>query len=298
MDPLVTAAGAIRTRRHRNEDLARSEREFETLPWWGLMGRFVLSREIESLRYQVEVLDDDIDDEKVRRLAEIFAEELWKEVALSVVPEKNPFGPAAQGQFRQILAQALKELPDLAIDISTRPFHLIDLPEVDALVTDSFIESNTLRNMAERQAVAASTDYIHEYARDYEGRPKLTVQHRASGLRARFTVTGRGMGEVYSKPYDIESIDPEWSDEEQEDWKTYAGLGIGAGIYAEAHRLEPGFRWSAGLLSPYAVPLRRRLHVADPYIWAGPCDWCDVNLPAQGIHHWMNAVPSSFAGHP
>jgi hypothetical protein len=169
---------------------------------------------------------------------------------------------------------------------------LADLHDVAELLTETFIESSARKTIASRRAVAASTEYVYKRADD-GGRPTLTIQHRASGLRARFTITSPGLGVVYSKPYDIDSIDPEkpgklvW-------WDSYVGLGIGKGIYSEAHRLAPEVRWQTSTLSDHSRALRKKLHAEDPYVWAGHCGWCDVNLPVS----WKEAPQSSFSGHP
>jgi len=96
MDPLQTVAEAIHRRPRCEEELAKVERQFEALEWWDLPGRFLLPGEIRDLRKELQDLNAAVNDEKILRLAQFFAEELWKEAAQAVVPEKNLFGPATQ----------------------------------------------------------------------------------------------------------------------------------------------------------------------------------------------------------
>jgi hypothetical protein len=290
MDPLATVAGAIFTRRHRKEDLARKEREFETTERWELLGRFFLPREIKALRKELADLNDIIDDEQVLRLAEIYAAELWKNAARSVVPDKNAFGTAAQNRFRPILAKAMKERPDFHLYFGPVRYWLVGLPEVDALVTEEFIDRNTRRIMAERGRVAASTAFLSRVNHTSQG-VQLVLQHVESALRAEFTLDGSGFGEVMSNSEHIVSLDSAKPGEA--DWDAYAGLGIGQRLYERAQLLYPGIRWRTRSPSIFAESLRRRLHAQDPYHWEGSCEWCDGNLPLG----WEKSTTSSFAGH-
>lgn len=291
MDPLRTVARAIFRRRQLTDDLARAEKAFETIKWWNLVGRISLSCEISERRKELEVLNETIGDRQVLRLAEIYAEELWREAARSVVPDKNPFGPAAQTKFSTILRQARQERPDLCLWFDQARYWLIGLPEVDALVTDAFTTQNTQRIMAELSEVATSTTFLHRETRT-EKEVRVVIQHVESGLRAEFTVEDSGFGEVMSKSGHIMSLDAEKPGDA--DHRTYAGLGIGRRLYRHAQAKYPGIRWRAGSLSVYAEALRSRLHAQDPYHWEGPCTWCGDNLPLG----WKKSTPSSFAGHP
>jgi len=127
-----------------------------------------------------------------------------------------------------------------------------------------------------------------------DGDPMVVLQHAASGLRGRFAVDPvDGLGDVFSKPYDIPSINPDNPHDDGNRWELYAGLGIGRRLYLAAAELHPHIRWRAGIQSPYAVPLRTRLHNADPYHWAGHCAWCSERRII-----WREAGPAEFSEHP
>jgi hypothetical protein len=127
-----------------------------------------------------------------------------------------------------------------------------------------------------------------------EGNPMTVLQHAASGLRGRFAVDPfDGFGDVFSKPYDIPSINPDNPHDDGNRWELYAGLGIGRRLYLAAAELHPHIRWRAGIQSPYAAPLRTRLHDADPYHWGASCTWCNERRII-----WREADPTELAEHP
>lgn len=108
------------------------------------------------------------------------------------------------------------------------------------------------------------------FVRDHPGVRELVVQHKASGLRAAFYHGGDGAGRVMSKPYSINSIDPERVESEQDrgsSWETYAGLGIGLKLYARAAEVLPEVRWADKSISPTGKAVRRKLHALDPWRW-------------------------------
>lgn len=292
MDPLESTARAIRARTNRAKELADRERDLKATPWWDIPERLSLRSSIAVLHKELDECTTKITVENLQQLAEFASAYLWAEAAKIVIPGKNPFGPAVHDHFDQILQMSLKNLVELQLPVSQWPIPLADLPEVAALLTPTFIESSAQRITEARRVVAESTEYLYKRAND-GGKPTLTIQHKASGLRARFTLTTPGFGVVYSKPYDIDSIDPDkpgklvW-------WDSYVGLGIGKGIYSEAHRLTPDVRWQTSTLSDHSRALRKKLHAEVPYVWAGHCGWCDTNIP----RGWQKATPSSFSGHP
>lgn len=296
MDPLETAARAIRTRENRTKELADRERDVKTVPWWDFPDRSYLRSAIATLRTEIETCNNKISKEKVLQLAEISVVELWEGAAKDVIPGRNAFGLAAQSQFGEIFQLALKNRPDLALHISQWPIPVVDLPDVAELLTDEFIESNARRIIAKRLAVAASTVYLTKVYPKDESHTTMVVQHLESSLRARFTVDGSGFGSVFSRSEAIDSIDPNKPGEP--DWESYVGLGIGRGIYAEGQRLNPTVRWRSSSPNEYSGPLRRRLHALNPYVWQGPCEWCDVVLPQHGGQGWKSAETSLFATHP
>jgi hypothetical protein len=281
-DPLCQR---IQTRTKLTEELA-------TAPWYRWSQRRHLRRRIADLSSR-------ISDQRVLELANEVGSKVWVRAASTLIPEKNPYGPAARAHFDDILEAAFKLREDYVVYDGDCSFKISTLPEIDSVLTRDFMIENATRLIEERAAIAASPTLIHEYSSNSHGRWVLTIQHVASGLRAQFTLDGQGFGSVESKPYVIYSIDPNKPGKlDNREWEAVVGLGIGPRIYKEAQRLEPTIRWQGGLLSAFSRPVRERLHAADPYIWSGPCKWCDVNLPTLGVHHWMNAAPSSFAGHP
>lgn len=127
-----------------------------------------------------------------------------------------------------------------------------------------------------------------------EGNPMTVLQHAASGLRGRFAVDpDDGFGTVFSKPYDIPSINPDNPHDDGNRWELYAGLGIGRRLYLTAAELHPNTRWRAGIQSPYAAPLRTRLHNADPYHWGANCTWCNERRII-----WRDADQTELTEHP
>ncbi|WP_104062061.1 hypothetical protein [Arthrobacter sp. 4R501] len=109
-------------------------------------------------------------------------------------------------------------------------------------------------------------------------------------------ITEQGFGSVYSKPYNIQSIDPDKPDTSG-DWEMYVGLGIGMNLYQEGHRLMPGVRWMSSAYSAYSQQLRKKLHAANPYIWNASCTWCDAKLRTQSIYSWQDADQQFFTDH-
>lgn len=280
--------------------LTGAERRLSELPWYRWVQRRGLRRQVASWHGEIANRNSRISAESVRDLASVTGSTLWEEAASHVIPKKNPYGPVAWDHFDEIRDRALELVRDHRVydHHSQTSFPLNGLPEVKALITGAFIESKARREIEELAVIAASTQLIHKYDSDSEGNRTLRVQHVASGLRARFTLYGDGFGTVASKPYEVGSIDHKKTDIGQ-DWQRYAGLGIGRLVYEKGQALEPDIRWHSGLPNQYSSPLRKRLHYADPYVWAwSSCNWCDVNLPQRGVSHWMNAFRSTFDDHP
>ena len=103
------------------------------------------------------------------------------------------------------------------------------------------------------------------------------MQHKVSGLRARFHPAADKLGTVYAKSYKIDSIDAAAPGKSQ-DWNDYVGLGIGRRIYMAGAELLPDQRWALGEVTTEAAQaLRRRLHGVEPYRWqADACSWCSL----------------------
>lgn len=250
-----------------------------------------------ELRRRIADLSSGITDQRVLKLADEIMSKVWSKAASTVIPKKNAYGPAAEGRFNDILNEAVELCQKYEVYDGECSFPLDELPEINGLVTKECIEQKVRPVIEERAKIAASSKLIREYAKNVHGQQTLIIQHIESGLRAEFTMNGQGFGSVDSKSYTLYSIDDN-NPGMHVDWESVVGLGIGRRIYEEAHRMQPTIRWGAGMLTPYSRALRQKLHAADPYIWDGPCEWCNANLPVLGVNHWMNATPASFSSHP
>jgi len=189
----------------------------------------------------------------------------------------------------------LDHLPELAKEAAAAAIEKAwDDPLLRGMLIAPDAERFARENVAAvRQVVDDPTIYLlHTTTPD--GDPMTVLQHAASGLRARFAVDHvDGFGDVFSKPYDIPSINPDAPHDDGNRWERYAGLGIGRRLYLAAAELHPHVRWRAGIQSPYAAPLRSRLHNADPHRWGGRCTWCDENLIT-----WRTATHAELTQHP
>jgi len=117
------------------------------------------------------------------------------------------------------------------------------------------------------------------------------VQHARSGLRAQFTVAADGMGDVFSKPYELGGV--RLIGDSPGDWQTYVGFGIGAIIYRRGADFFPDVRWRVQATSDYSYGLRRKLHADDPWRWGTQsCSWCDAN------GGWENLRQEDMVAHP
>lgn len=117
----------------------------------------------------------------------------------------------------------------------------------------------------------------------------LTIEHAASGLRAKGLLFDGGFGEINSDPDRVRS-----TSDNTRDGQRYTRLGIGTRIYTWFGHLHPEVRWRyGGPVSVSGTGVRRVLHSQGPLRWEGPCDWCEE----RGID-WETATPDSFLGHP
>jgi hypothetical protein len=299
MDPLENVCRIVHARGGHIRNLEKAESASGRIPWYSIGERSRRRLEIASLRTLVAVCNKQIGPDGVLRLANLAGSLLWHRAAQTVIPNKNPYGRAAQEHFETILELALKGKDDLELfplQGGQSYSRLSDLPEVAEHLSRSFIEVTVRGIIAERAAVAASTVFAHQRSVD-DNRPVMTVQHIASGLRAKFTLKEPGIGAVFSKPYNIQSIDPE-NPGISTQWENFVGLGIGEQIYREAHRLDPDVRWLSGATSSYSTRLREKLHASDPYIWSGRCDWCENKLAHHGLYSWRDADKEFFIDHP
>lgn len=117
----------------------------------------------------------------------------------------------------------------------------------------------------------------------------LTIEHAASGLRARASFRDDGFGEINSDPERVRS-----TTHDSRDGQRYTRLGIGTRIYTWFGHLHPDVRWRyGGPVSISGAGVRRVMHAQAPLRWEGPCDWCEE----QRID-WETATPDTYAGHP
>lgn len=244
-----------------------------------------------------------------KRLASV-TQERWDEIATaaidhvvrrvrSSVSHRHPFHPEILDQLEKVTALVLRNSGKVhlvqarlssgrfstTVDAAEQIFQRIDNIAVEKVIND---------RVDHYRRVAQDPEMLID-ERMFQDKPALFVQHKASGMRARFTVNGNGFGQVYSKSYRIRSIDP--SDDGQvargaiDD--SY-GLGIGELLYLRGAQECPGVRWEMGSASDPARGLRSRLHRKNPYIWQGPCLWC----PNNGIMFWEQASEAQFVAHP
>jgi hypothetical protein len=297
MDQLLTVCRAIRKRDEHIRDLRKAEEASQKLSWYRFVRRSLFNREMTSLHTQIEACEKKISPDDVLSVANMAGSRLWHEAAGTVIPDKNPYGRAGEQHFEEILGLALEKRDDLDLWIGGRTFRLATLSDVFGTLSKSFIDSNVRAIIAERAEIAASTDFLHKRFTDSEDNQVVLVQHVASGLRARFVITEPGFGSVYSKPYAIQSIDPD-NPGESLDWQNYVGLGIGMKLYQEGHRLMPDVRWMSSAYSAYSQQLRKKLHASDPYIWNGSCPWCDEKFRTLSISCWQDTDQEFFIDHP
>lgn len=175
-----------------------------------------------------------------------------------------------------------------------------DLPPLAKRLNRAGIEEFLRAEIARRQAVAADPVLLvqHQPAELDEvqshrgGEQWLIVQHKASGMRARFAYhPDKVEGKVYSRPYGIVSIDPDRIEDPQDrapEWQDYAGLGIGTKLYLRAAEELSDVRWGATSVSPYAEPLRTKLHAIDPWRWRSRTCTC--------YETWGELSPQAAAG--
>ncbi len=198
---------------------------------------------------------------------------------------RHPLHPEVDPYFDQLVDDVAAEVAASADQPGALPSSALgprpldrrrasELPELQELLTAPAVRAALTRQRDRARAVAADREMFTQKRSD----GLLTAQHAASGLRAEFapidTFGARGVGRfgsIMAKHYRIRSIDPSGAGEHSD---YFEGLGIGEMVYLHGAAQYCDVRWSGGMLSSAARGLRRRLHVADPYIWDGPCDLC------------------------
>lgn len=241
----------------------------------------------------------------VQTIAEDLSHRLWKKASTAVIPDNNPYGHAATGRFPRILSEALAHQHELNPADVVHLVNLGDVPTVNNLMTPAFVEKTVRERIAKYTEVAADPKLLVKERKNEKGdRESLVVQHRASGLRAKFTLVEPGLGRIAAKAYQIPSIDESTSRSAEEELEfasdavRFAGLGIGFRIYQKAHELWPDVRWKSSGPNKYSGALRAKLHASDPYIWHSRCDWCKAKLePGGSIQIWEHVDKEFFSGH-
>lgn len=242
----------------------RSARGWRKLPlWWHWVG--CDTRRAAAWAALTEQDWDAIATEEIRHVAGRY----WSDHEL----QGNPFHPRGRAHLGQVAAAVLA-LPRRELQVPAR--------EVTERLTPDRVPALIAAEIARLDEIAADPTMV---SRDRPAPPRrlsddddadrreLVVQHRGSGLRARFTYGGRESAEVgwvVSKTYSIDSVDPdrvETTHTRGSSWRTYAGLGIGMMIYTHAAHLLPAMRWADNSVSPYGQAVRRKLHALDPWRW-------------------------------
>lgn len=239
----------------------------------------------------------------------LVAQERWDEVAAAVIDHvvrrvrssmshRHPYHPEILNQLEEITAQVLRSSGRVRLGegrfdgaFSTT----VDAVEQVAQRIEGRAVEEVIRDRVEHYRRIAQDPEVLMEPGELRGEPALLVQHKASGMRAAFTVGEDGFGRVYSKSNKIGSIDP------NDDGRVasgvvddFYGLGIGQILYLRGAQEFPGVRWASGNTSAPAKGLRSRLHRRNPYTWEGPCQWC----PSNEISWWEQASEAQFAAHP
>lgn len=190
------------------------------------------------------------------------ARDYWQDNGL----RGNPFHPRALVHLDAV-ADAVMQQPEWELEVCD--------PRVTKHLTPDGIralyraEVERLQTVAADPIVLTRDGHPSSFVRTKPGLRELVVQHKISGLRAAFRY-GEQAGSVMSKPYSIDSIDPERIEPEStrgSSWETYAGLGIGMKLYAHAAEVLPEVRWADKSISPTGQAVRRKLHALDPWRW-------------------------------
>jgi len=214
--------------------------------------------------------------------------------------KRNAYHPEVLLQLNMVAAQVAHQLQAARIRTSysgvDQGVAIADVDELVVRVTPEAVQRRIEYGVESLQLVASDPVFLHEWIwiEGSSGSERvLVVQHKASGLRARFHVdSGDEPGLIYSKPYKIESIDPD-APGVLLAWEAYVGLGIGARLYQAGADLVPGQRWAHGTIQEPARAVRRRLHAREPYRWQSSCTWCQE----RGVD-WHTATAADFTGHP
>lgn len=280
------AAQSLRARQH--QTAARA------LPWWQRAARRRHQQQAQLALSAATALWANLPDNPVGTVATQLILDRWTQEASYIAPARNPFHPSlARHQSKQ--ADSISELLSDSLLRASLPdraaVETADVPGLIEHLTPELITTTLRREGQRRHRIATDPVMITRTTIDPQGLETTCVQHKASGLRALFTIRDDGIGSVYSKPYRIDSVDPE-NPGPCTGWHDYIGLGIGTRIYQHAAKQHPSVRWKTSAVSTYSSAVRRKLHARDPYHWEHSCGWCSEHLV------WQYAAEADFLTHP
>lgn len=252
------------------------------------------TRRARERREAADRLRSAMETDPIGTLARALVENEWQHLA-QYFSNANPNHPrldALREMLAPRVAAAARGLP--AAHRRDLKFNAAEVPGLSARLTAEY----ALAVMSERSEALAkiAADPVMLARPGVKAKaPALTIQHKASGLRARFVLedSSPGYGTVFSKPYEINSIDPA-NPGHCSDWETYVGLGIGTQIYLEGERLNPGIRWRTQATRDGSRGVRRKLHASNPHTWQdADCTWCN-NMTIS----WDTATAADYERHP
>lgn len=283
----LTGAPAVYIRLAR--DRWRVEQSIANLQWWQFRERRIAYAKLRDREFA-----DDLGGASIRCADELLTQALRVEWSSGDAAHHPLWHPRMLEQLSPLGAAAAAHARELLVDESKWPRALparwCDEPLVGPQLSQDHAEAMITRRVSELQEYVADPRI---YVRTSGSGNEVIVQHKMTGLRARFQQLEGGFGVVESKPYDIASINPDRPGQSASDHVHFKGFGVGTRLYAVAANELPMLRWTQGITSTDANWLRRKLHAADPLRWAATCGWCAEN----GIR-WERAAESEFAGHP
>lgn len=258
--------------------------------WW--------ARQTQQRREAADQLRSLMDVDPVETLARDLVHTEWRR-HVGQFTEANPYHPRLDPQRRMLaprVAAAARSRPTNATyPRSNLNFDPAEIPELWQRLTADYALAVLRERVDELSGVIADPVMLTGDSNFSRGMPALTIQHKASGLRAQFQLDAdaQGFGIVFAKPYKIASVDPD-NPGPCATWETYIGLGIGTRIYLEAERLNPGVRWRTRATRDGSRGVRHKLHASNPYIWQdADCAWCsEMEIP------WDTATWVNFEDHP
>lgn len=279
------AADWVSWLRNRRETAAAYRRD----PWPKRLGRWLSrDRSLQDLDERAAEARERLPDDPAVAVARLLVDRKWV---------------AAMQQMHSVaLSARAAELASVEGRLFGEHVMAAEVPGLVSVLSPQFVGDFVREESARRHLVAADQELLTKFGVLSDAKVAshwLVVQHRASGLRGRFTVqAGSEEGLVESRSYKINSIDPaDAGRDDVHNWQAYVGLGIGVRLYQRAGEEWPQVRWAKGIdharSARYSTALRRKLHAADPWRWqTGYCAWC----AGQRVD-WEHADRATFAGH-